>query len=155
MAYQRLQAGRYLTVIPSDTIDVPNVAATAASGTSAAPTGNQLVGTGTTFTKSVSIGDIIYAGTIVATVTAVVSDTVLSTSAAITTGLAYTIYSQANNPSNGCALYCGGAGDIEIVNMAGDTEILKGVPVGLFIPINTVKRVKSTNTTATNIVALW
>ena len=26
MAYQRLQAGRYLTVIPSDTIDVPNVA---------------------------------------------------------------------------------------------------------------------------------
>lgn len=33
MAYQRLQVGRALGVIPSDTINIPNVAAVATSGT--------------------------------------------------------------------------------------------------------------------------
>ena len=157
MAYQKLQAGRALTIIPSDTVNIPNISAVAASGTAAAPTGNQLVGVGTTFTKSVSVGDIIYAGTIAANVLAVVNDTTLNTSAGISSGLSYTIYSEANNPSNGCVLYCGGEGTISIVTVGGDTVELTGVAAGQFIPVQ-VLRVNATvltGTIATNIVALW
>tara|TARA_R110000782_G_C14560268_1_gene386094 strand:- start:5 stop:478 length:474 start_codon:yes stop_codon:yes gene_type:complete len=157
MAYQKLQAGRALTIIPSDTVNIPNISAVAASGTAAAPTGNQLVGVGTTFTKSVSVGDIIYAGTIAANVLAVVNDTTLNTSAGISSGLSYTIYSEANNPSNGCVLYCGGEGTISIVTVGGDTVELTGVAAGQFIPVQ-VLRVNATVLTgaiATNIVALW
>tara|TARA_R100001510_G_scaffold54491_1_gene57276 strand:- start:2355 stop:2819 length:465 start_codon:yes stop_codon:yes gene_type:complete len=154
MAYQKLQARRALAVITSDTIDIPNPAATAATGTAAAPTGAQLVGTGTNFLTTVKVGDIIYAGTIVATVDAVVSDTVLTTSTAITVGLTYTIYSQTDNPSNGCVLFAGAAGDIDLITVDGDTVLFKGIVAGQFLPVQ-VKRVKATNTTATDIVALW
>ncbi len=154
MAYQKLQARRALAVITSNTIDIPNPAATAATGAAAAPTGDQLVGTGTNFLTTVKVGDIIYAGTIVATVDAVVSDTVLTTSTAITVGLTYTIYSQTDNPSNGCVLFAGGAGDIDLITVDGDTVLFKGIVAGQFLPVQ-VKRVKATNTSATDIVALW
>ncbi len=154
MAYQKLQARRALAVVTSDTIDIPNPAATAATGTAAAPTGAQLVGTGTNFLTTVKVGDIIYAGTIVATVDAVVSDTVLTTSTAITAALTYTIYSQTDNPSNGCVLFAGGAGDIELITVDDDTVLFKGIVAGQFLPVQ-VKRVKATNTSATDIVALW
>ena len=154
MAYQKLQARRALAVITSDTIDIPNPAATAATGTAAAPTGAQLVGTGTNFLTTVKVGDIIYAGTIVATVDAVVSDTVLTTSTAITAALKYTIYSQTDNPSNGCVLFAGGAGDINLITVDDDTVLFKGIVAGQFLPVQ-VKRVKATNTSATDIVALW
>ena len=154
MAYQKLQARRALAVVTSDTIDIPNPAATAATGTAAAPTGDQLVGTGTNFLTTVKVGDIIYAGTIVATVDAVVSDTVLTTSTAITAALTYTIYSQTDNPSNGCVLFAGGAGDINLITVDDDTVLFKGIVAGQFLPVQ-VKRVKATNTTATDIVALW
>jgi len=154
MAYQKLQARRALAVITSDTIDIPNPAATAATGTAAAPTGAQLVGTGTNFLTTVKVGDIIYAGTIVATVDAVVSDTVLTTSTAITAGLTYTIYSQTDNPSNGCVLFAGVAGDINLITVDGDTVLFKGIVAGQFLPVQ-VKRVKAASTSATDIVALW
>lgn len=51
-------------------------------------------------------------------------------------------------------LYVGGAGDVAIVTENDNTVTLSSVPAGTFIPI-AVKRVNSTNTTATNIVALW
>jgi hypothetical protein len=154
MAYQKLQARRALAVITDNNIDIPNPAATAATGTAAAPTGAQLVGTGTNFLTTVKVGDIIYAGTIVATVEAVVSDTVLTTSTAITAALTYTIYSQTDNPSNGCVLFAGVAGDIELITVDGDTVLFKGIVAGQFLPVQ-VKRVKAANTTATDIVALW
>ncbi len=154
MAYQKLQARRALAVVTDNNIDIPNPAATAATGTAAAPTGDQLVGTGTNFLTTVKVGDIIYAGTIVATVDAVVSDTVLTTSTAITAALTYTIYSQTDNPSNGCVLFAGGAGDIELITVDDDTVLFKGIVAGQFLPVQ-VKRVKAANTTATFIVALW
>ena len=156
MAYQKLQAGEALAVIPSDTIRVPNPAAIANTGTSAAPTGAQLVGTGTEFTKTVAVGDIVYDTTnsVVATVDAIVSDTVLTTSAAIATGASYVIYSQANNPSNGCVLYVGVAGDVKVKMAGGNDVVFKGATAGSFLPIN-VLQVFATGTTATDIVALW
>jgi hypothetical protein len=158
MAYQKLQAGRALAVIPSDTINIPNVAAVSATGTTTAGTSNKLTDSNASFlNKRVSIGDIIYAGTVAATVTAIDSDNVLSTSATIPTATAYTIYSQANNPQNGCVLYCGGEGTISVVTTGGDTVEFVGVPAGLFIPVQ-VLRVNATvveGTIASNIVALW
>ncbi len=158
MAYQKLQAGRALSVIPSDTVNIPNIAAVSASGTTTAGTTDKLTDTGGDFlNKRVAIGDIIYAGTVAATVTAIDSATVLSTSATIPTLTAYTIYSQANNPQNGCVLYCGGEGTISVVTAGGDTVEFVGVPAGLFIPVQ-VLRVNAnvvTGTIATNIVALW
>tara|TARA_R100000951_G_scaffold40991_1_gene34711 strand:- start:1321 stop:1791 length:471 start_codon:yes stop_codon:yes gene_type:complete len=156
MAYQKLQAGEALAILTSDTISVPNPSAVAASGTAAAPTGAQLVGTGTTFTNSVRVGDIVYDTTnsVPATVDAIVSDTVLTTSAAIATGASYVIYSQSTNPNNGCVLYVGVAGDVK-VKMAGGNDItLKTVGAGSFLPINVIQ-VFATKTTATDIVALW
>ena len=156
MGYQKLQAGEALAVITSDTIRVPNPAAIANTGTAAAPTGAQLVGTGTEFTKTVAVGDIVYDTTnsVVATVDAIVSDTVLTTSAAIATGASYVIYSQANNPSNGCVLYVGVAGDVKVKMAGGNDVVFKGATAGSFLPIN-VLQVFATGTTATDIVALW
>ena len=158
MAYQKLQAGRALAVIPSDTINIPNVAAVSATGETTAGTANKLTdGDASFLDKRVSIGDIIYAGTVAATVTAIDSASVLSTSVSIPTGIAYTIYSQANNPQNGCVLYCGGEGTISVVTTGGDTVEFVGLPAGLFIPVQ-VLRVNAnvvTGTIASNIVALW
>ena len=52
------------------------------------------------------------------------------------------------------ALYAGGAGDLSVETIAGNTVTLAGAVAGSVIPIR-IKRVNSTNTTATNIVALW
>lgn len=53
------------------------------------------------------------------------------------------------------ALYIGGAGDVAVI-FAGDTAAvtLSGAQAGSILPVQ-VTRVMSTNTTATNIVALW
>ena len=156
MAYQKLQAGRFLNVIPSNTVNIPNIAAVTQTGTSTSGTANKLTDTSGDFiNKGVAIGDIIYAGAVAATVTAIDSATVLSTSATIPTSTAYTVYSQANNPQNGCALYCGGSGDITVVNTSGDVVTFKAIPTGMFIPLNSVIRVNATNTDATFIIALW
>lgn len=53
------------------------------------------------------------------------------------------------------ALWVGGAGDVAIT-MAGDGSVLTlvGVPAGSILPVQATK-VMSTNTSATNIVALY
>lgn len=52
------------------------------------------------------------------------------------------------------ALYVGGAGDLTIVDANGNTTTFKAVPVGTTLNVSAA-RVKSTNTTATQIVAIW
>lgn len=56
--------------------------------------------------------------------------------------------------NNGCVLYVGGAGNLTVDTVGGDTITFTGVLGGSFIPVQ-VKRVYSTGTTATSIVALW
>ncbi len=56
--------------------------------------------------------------------------------------------------NNGCVLYVGGLGDVRVLTAGGDDVVLSAVPAGTFVPVNVV-RVVSSNTTATNIVALW
>ncbi len=52
------------------------------------------------------------------------------------------------------ALYVGGTGDLEVITATGNTIVLAAVPAGSIIPIR-CGTVKATNTTATNIVALY
>lgn len=52
------------------------------------------------------------------------------------------------------ALYVGGAGDIALVTSGGDTVTFAAVPAGSILPVR-AKRVLTTGTTATNIIAIW
>ena len=175
MAYQKLQAGRVLQVVPADAINIPNPAAVAANGTTTADgrAANQLINANATFLDDkIKVGDIIYASTgatsnwtLAATVKEVVNDTTLevenSSSGAATlfnTGLIYRIFSQVDNPQNGCCLYIGdvsGGTAVEVDTAGGDEKIdFVGVNAGQFMPVN-VLRVYKTNTTAASILALW
>lgn len=51
-------------------------------------------------------------------------------------------------------LFVGGAGNIVLVTAAGETVTLTGVAAGTILNMR-VRQVKATNTTATNMVALW
>lgn len=52
------------------------------------------------------------------------------------------------------ALWVGGSGNISLDTVGGDTVTISGISAGTLLPIR-VARVRSTSTTATNIVALW
>lgn len=51
-------------------------------------------------------------------------------------------------------LYIGVGGDVNVDMTNGDTVLFKGASAGSILPIS-VRRVRSTSTTATNIVALY
>lgn len=57
-------------------------------------------------------------------------------------------------PNVARGLFVGGAGNIALTMQGGQELTFTGVTAGAILPI-CVKRVKSTNTTASNIVALW
>jgi len=75
-----------------------------------------------------------------------------------TTGVAVTpsdssdiIGATANTPAT---LFVGTGGNINVVTLGGSTLLLKNIADGSFLPIQ-VTRVKATNTTATDIVAIF
>lgn len=53
------------------------------------------------------------------------------------------------------AIYVGGAGNIVVVFESGATATFMGALAGTIIPLTQVLRVNSTNTTATNLLALY
>lgn len=57
-------------------------------------------------------------------------------------------------PSWPCVLYIGGAGNVRVLTAGGDDVVFTGVLAGTFLPVQVI-RVFATNTTATNIVAVW
>ena len=59
--------------------------------------------------------------------------------------------SNANTPAT---LFVGVGGNIDVVTIGGSTLLLKNIADGSFLPIQ-VTRVKATNTTATDIVAIF
>ena len=151
MAYQKLQVERALEVIPSDTINIPNVAGPTVSGTTDGVTANKLVDSTASFTSNL-LGYIVYSGTQVATVTAVDDATTLSLSADIMiSGENYTLYADDNN---GCVLYAGSGGNIRVLTVGGDDVTFVGLAPGAFVPVQ-VKRVFASDTGASDIVALW
>lgn len=157
MAYQKLQVSRALQVIPSDTINIPNVSHRNAQGTTVGvAVTNKLVDTGAKFKDEglVKKNDIVYNTTdsTIARVLAVESNNTLLLSADIFVATeGYQIYKDNND---GCILYVGGLGNVEVVTVGGDEIVLPGISAGSFLPIQ-VTRVKAASTTATNIIALW
>jgi hypothetical protein len=59
-----------------------------------------------------------------------------------------------SGPALACVLYVGGAGNVKVETDGGDIVTFTGLNAGQFVPVNVVK-VYATDTTATNIVALW
>ena len=152
---------RALRAHPSDNADIayPNVIE---SGTSTTVTASKLIdSTGLFITNNVKTGDVVHndtAGT-AATVVSVDSETQLTLNANIftATAQAYVVYSmsaQTSMGNPGCFLYVGGTGNVSVVTIGGDIVTFNGVPAGTTLPIQVLK-LRSTNTTATLINALW
>jgi len=160
MAYQKLQVGLGVNVIPSDTLDIPNPSGYTLNGSRDVP-GSLFIDTTATFlTNNIRAGMVIYNttdNTSIAEVISVVSEDQLtiairSAGGSFAFGTNYTIYANTDNP--GCVLYVGGAGDLRVLTSSGSDITFTGVLAGSFIPVQ-VKRVFATSNTATSILALW
>jgi hypothetical protein len=157
MAYQKLQVSTALSVIKSDNANIP-FPAVVVSGANNNVIANELEDTDVDFVaKNVAIGDVVYNITTntAATVTKVVDNTRLLLNADIflATGNSYIVYSR-NTKNEGCVLYVGTSGNVRILTAGGQDVVFANVLGGTFLPVQTLK-VFATNTTASNIVALW
>lgn len=155
---------RAITVYKSENADVP-YPEPIATGTNTSTAVNQLINTSGGFVAAVvAPGDIVYNTTdgTAATVVSVTSATTLVLNADIftATSKAYIVYQNSaftGMPNPGCMLYIGGAGNISVTTIGGDTVLFSGVPAGTILPVQ-VRRINSTTggtTTATLINALW
>tara|TARA_B110000858_G_C17750239_1_gene449310 strand:- start:811 stop:1299 length:489 start_codon:yes stop_codon:yes gene_type:complete len=162
MAYQKLQVGLGVNVIPNDTLDIPNPSGYTLTGAvTSAPAATALIDTSATFlANNISAGMVVYNtsnNTVIAEIISVNSETSLTiavrtATGGFTTGNTYTIYANTDNP--GCVLYVGGAGDLRVLTSSGSDITFTGVLAGSFIPVQ-VKRVFATSNTASSILALW
>jgi hypothetical protein len=161
MSVQKIQANRALKVIPSDNCVVPMPYAIE-TGRNTSVVANQLVdSTGTFVTLGVKVGDVIYNTTdgTAATVVNVINETSMTLNANIFAAINkdYIVY-QASPESTlgntGCVLYIGGAGNVNLSTTGNDIITFVGLNTGQFVPVQCLK-VSATNTTATNIIALW
>lgn len=59
-----------------------------------------------------------------------------------------------NADNRGSVLYIGTGGNLKVKTSSGDDVIFKNIADGVFLPVQVV-RVFSTETTATDIIALW
>ena len=155
MATQKLQVGRAFPVtIFSNEVDIPFPQISTFGTTTAGTSGAILEDTNADFVQGqINPGDIIYNTGIAADiVVGIISPTELETAyGSFTSGDDYVIY--AGNNHQGCVLYIGGSGDLEVQTVGGDNVTFIGVQAGQFIPVNVMKVL--TGTSASNIIALW
>jgi hypothetical protein len=64
------------------------------------------------------------------------------------------VSNQDGTGNNGCVLYVGTGGNLDVTTAGGDRISFNGVVGGTFIPVQVVK-VWAAGTTASDIVALW
>tara|TARA_R110000772_G_scaffold159796_1_gene270956 strand:+ start:123 stop:389 length:267 start_codon:yes stop_codon:yes gene_type:complete len=64
------------------------------------------------------------------------------------------VSSENGRGNNGCTLYVGTGGNLRVLTAGGDDVLFTSLPTGSFLPVNVLK-VFSTNTTASDILALW
>jgi len=157
MAYQKLQVGTGIAVIPSDTIDIPAVSGPVVDSTmsQAPPDTSTIVDDTQDFTAIQGlVGSTVIVGSSIARVSAVGGATQITLDAAIagTSAVGYKIYVKDSNP--GCVLYVGNTGNLRVLTSSGADLTFVGIPAGSFVPVQ-VKRVFDTGTTATDILALW
>jgi len=167
MAYQKLQAGKAWAVNKSDNTDIPNTGLNGVTGTTTAGSATQLIDAGRTGTDignlatlnflkaGIQIGMIIVNTTdgTQTTVKQVVNGTTILVAQNIfaTTAKAYAIY---GGTQDGAVLYIGTTGTLKVTTVAGDDVTFTGIVSGSFFPVQ-VRKVWSTGTSASNIIALW
>jgi hypothetical protein len=163
------QPTQALNVVVSDTINIPEpdayITGTSSSGTGTTITDGSANFLGITSNAGVSnkvaIGDVVYvidgAAITIVRVTAITNSTNIVVSASVPGIKPYQIYrsnGDFKNVSEGFSLFVGGAGNIAVVPACSDQVVkLENIPDSSFIPLQ-VKRVNSTDTTATKIIAL-
>ena len=159
-----------IDVIKSDTINIPQPGSyitgtnSAGNGTTITDSSANFLGVSnagnTGYSNKVAVGDVLYTGGSIVTVTAVTDDNNLIVSASVTGGATYALYKSNGGAQTqpvvgheGYSLYVGGAGDLSVVPAAStDTVVLKGVAAGAFIPLQVVR--VNAATTASDILAL-
>jgi len=155
MAYEKLQGRRAIDVIPDDTCIVPSPSDLVASGTADGVAASSLEDSTANFVGKVIPGATVYNTTnnTVATVTAVQGTVLLLNSNIFPVGNEdYKVYN--TNNSQGPVLFVGTGGNLNIATVGGDEVLLTNLNNASFIPIM-VSRVLSTNTTCSDIIALW
>lgn len=157
MATQKLQVGRAFAVnIFSDDVDIP-FPELSAFGTTTGGGGTILEDNTATFVQGgINPGDIVYNTTSgdADIVVGLISSTEIRLAGyggGFSAGESYQIY--AGNNHQGCVLYIGTGGDLEVQTTGGDIVTLANVVSGQFIPVNVMK--VRTATTAADILALW
>lgn len=163
MGYQKLNGQSALAVNPSDNANIPTPSPIVSSAATATTT-SKLVDSAKDFEAlRVFPGDIVYNTTdgTAATVVQVDSATTLSLNADIMASAeSYVIYTASSQKTyapagNGCLLYTGDAdGNLKCKTAAGQDVTFVGLKAGSFLPVQVVK-VYATDTTLTNIVAIW
>ena len=158
MAYQKLQVGTGIAVIPSDTIDIPAVSGPVVDSTmtQAPPTTSTIVDDTQDFTAIQGlVGSTVIVGSSIARVASVNSATsiILDAPIAGAAAVGYKVYVKDSNP--GCVLYVGTGGDVRVLTASGADLTFSNVADGTFLPVQ-VKRVFSTGSTGSaDILALW
>ena len=172
------QPTQAITVIPSDTINIPEpgsylTGGNTGSGTTLTTAGAKFLGTfnagNTGYSNRVAVGDVVYENTATATqkivtVVSVDSDTQLTVSAPGLTGggATYEIYrgnggAQTQLPAGneGFSLFVGTGGNIAVIPASStDTVVLKNVPNSSFIPLQVARVLLTGTTEPLDIVAL-
>ena len=162
MSVFKSQFSRAIMTHKSDNAVIASPFLFISSGTNTSVTSSKLVASTATFiTNNVKIGDVVHNDTteLSATVVSVDSETQLTLNANIflASGNAYAVYgmsAQTNIGNAGCCLYIDGAGDVSVITIGGDTATFFSVPVGTILPVQ-VRQLRSTSTSATNVMALW
>ena len=147
MSNQILQAGRALAVIPSDNANIPFPNVVASGANNDVISADQLVDPNVSFTAAnVNTGDIVYNITLqlAATITRVVDEYTLDLNADIFTAydcdyIIYAASSAAGYSNQGCVLYVGGLGDLDVVTTGQDNVTFFGINAGSFVPVHIVK----------------
>lgn len=155
MAYEKLQGRRAINVIPDDTVIVPSPSDLVASGTADGVAASSLEDSTANFVGKVIPGATVYNTTnnTVATVTKVEKTVLVLSSNIFPLGTEdYKVYNTDN--SQGPVLFVGTGGNLNIATVGGDEVLLTNLNNASFIPIM-VSRVLSTNTSCSDIIALW
>ena len=161
MAYQKLQTSAALDVIPSNTVPIPDRATKVLEGTADFSVAGTLTDVGTTFLSAgIQKNAIVYNVTDQKAyfVLDVTDDLNLSITN-IAGGSAAAKYYIYNAPTNGCILYVGTGGTVAVefnepTDNAFGESLFKNVPDASFLPVQVI-RVDESNTTASDIIALW
>jgi hypothetical protein len=154
---------RALTVFQSNDAVIPNPALYVSGGNNTDTNPFELIDANADFlTQKVYPGDVVYnvSSQSYATVVSVDNSGQLTLNAdiflVIDEGYAiYAMSSQAGMGQTGCYLYIGGAGgDVAVITIGGEEVTFFSVPTGTVLPVQ-VRKIPTTGTSPSNIVALW